>query len=475
MYLRSRYGLWCGEPADVKVLTFCLSGQDRKKTCFRLQYRQSSSNSMIDPIPNLKTLLNDGKSLPIENYPKKYPANIAIQYSGIRDFKRVFLSLGNDPTHIDSFITSATKFFRRNHFLMPDIDMAQWCLNLDGCFQQPAGLAMEDIMQFKPVSRVSVMECTGNQRFEKGHYGKQTTAFIRESTYNKLLRLLDPFQFPITIKLIISIIRGMGLTGGNLFDNGVFTGVKLFDVLEAHPLREDARQLVFEGLDTGYDMLVQRMQKRKIHYARSIDIRELKQYEPILCYAMDGKPLSKSHGGPLRLIIPGMYGAEQVKWLGRIQAIPQDFTGYFQKEYYGYKIDGKTVPVHEQRPKSMVIKVLKKNNCITAFGVAWRGLSPISKVEVSTDGMQTWAPAHLLCREIDHSWLFWKYDVSGNVSGSLTFYPRVTCENGDQQPLNPGQYSTVYGNNAVISATVRLDNPWRTRWEKLSAMRKAAK
>ena len=315
---------------------------------------------------------------------------------------------------------------------------------------------MRDIKTYKPVTRVVCLECTGNQKNERFTYGKQTTAFLKQSSFNKLMRLIDPVQFPITIQLIKRIIKGFGITGGNFFDNGIFTGVKLFDILKDYPLRRDAQEIVFEGIDKGFDMLTQRLSKKRVNYARSFNVDELKNYEPMLCYEMNGTPLNSDHGGPLRVIIPGIYGAEHVKWLGRVIAIPDKFDGYYQNEYYGYKIDGETVPVHEQRPKSMVIKVLKKEDGVTAYGVAWGGHSSIDRVEVSIDGTQTWRPAELLCHEIDNSWIFWQYRIPPGLEGQINIIPRAFAEDGDCQPLTPGKYSTVYGNNSVISAVVKI-------------------
>ena len=113
-------------------------------------------------------------------------------------------------------------------------------------------------------------------------------------------------------------------------------------------------------------------------------------------------------------------------------------------------------PVHEQRPKSTVIRVVKKDKKITVFGVAWRGRSPIEKLYVSFDNWKTWHPAKLLCKEVDSSWLFWSYVLPDDLKGSITIYPRVYCKNGDFQPLEPGKYSSAYGNNSVVRATVKL-------------------
>lgn len=413
--------------------------------------------TIYDPIPHLSKLLTTGRSLPILNYPKKYPPNIGIQYKGLKDIHKILLGKGDDPTEIHHFLTPTDDFFIRNHFAYPKIENEKWQLSLSGNFRHPdTRLSLKEIKQFPQVNRVVCFECTGNQRAERFQYGQQVSAFLRESTLNKLNRFLDPVQLPITLQIIRRLIQGLGLTGGNFFDNALFRGVRLFDVLHQYPLLPEAKELVFAGLDHGYEMLTQRLTKKKINYARSFNIDKLRQYDPLLCFEMNGTPLTLAHGAPLRLIIPGFYGAEQIKWLGNITASQDKYKGHFQQEYYGYKINGEMIPVHEQRPKSMVIKVITKDGHLTVYGVAWRGLSPIDRIEVSIDQQQTWHPANLLCQEIDHSWLFWSFPLPQKLRGKQTIFPRVFCQDGQRQPLHPDRYSTVYGNNSVISATIRI-------------------
>ena len=54
----------------------------------------------------------------------------------------------------------------------------------------------------------------------------------------------------------------------------------------------------------------------------------------MLAYEMDGKPLPRGHGAPLRLVIPEMYGYKNVKWLSRIELVPQGGSGYWEELGY---------------------------------------------------------------------------------------------------------------------------------------------
>jgi len=57
----------------------------------------------------------------------------------------------------------------------------------------------------------------------------------------------------------------------------------------------------------------------------------------MLAYEMDGQPLKREHGAPLRLVIPDMYGYKNVKWLKEIELVSRTNWGYW--EYLGYDSD----------------------------------------------------------------------------------------------------------------------------------------
>ncbi len=54
----------------------------------------------------------------------------------------------------------------------------------------------------------------------------------------------------------------------------------------------------------------------------------------LLAYEMDGKPLSRPHGAPLRVVIPDMYGYKNVKWVERIVLTERPLEGYWEVRGY---------------------------------------------------------------------------------------------------------------------------------------------
>ncbi len=100
-------------------------------------------------------------------------------------------------------------------------------------------------------------------------------------------------------------------------------GVRLkdvFDLVQPHPA---AHGVQFVSAEVPYvDYLT--MQQAQLH-------------DVMLAYEMDGKPLPREHGAPVRLIIPDMYGYKNVKWLNGINLVPAAEDGYW--ENLGYDRD----------------------------------------------------------------------------------------------------------------------------------------
>jgi DMSO/TMAO reductase YedYZ molybdopterin-dependent catalytic subunit len=72
-------------------------------------------------------------------------------------------------------------------------------------------------------------------------------------------------------------------------------------------------------------------------YHDYLTLEQASLHDVLLAYEMDGKPLSRGHGAPLRLVIPDMYGYKNVKWLERIDLVPRSEDGYW--EALGYDVD----------------------------------------------------------------------------------------------------------------------------------------
>ena len=81
--------------------------------------------------------------------------------------------------------------------------------------------------------------------------------------------------------------------------------------------------MVFRGID-GYD--------------DSIPFTRAMQDDVMLAFLMNGEKLPKEHGFPIRLLVPGLYGIKNVKWIVEIEVYPGDYHGYWQRK--GWTDDG---------------------------------------------------------------------------------------------------------------------------------------
>ncbi len=77
-------------------------------------------------------------------------------------------------------------------------------------------------------------------------------------------------------------------------------------------------------------------------YSDSLSISEALEPYVMLAYMLNEEALPEEQGRPLRLVIPGMFGYKNVKWVNRITLTEQQETGYWER--FGYNIDGVSYP-----------------------------------------------------------------------------------------------------------------------------------
>ena len=183
---------------------------------------------------------------------------------------------------------------------------------------------------------------------------------------------------------------GVGMHG--LVGAARWGGVPLAPLLEgladAH-----AREIVFFGADHAEERL--RGNRYPGRFARSLPLADALAPEVMLADTMNGEPLPREHGGPLRLIVPGFYGVSQVKWVERIEVWPSRFAGWFQAKDY-VTVRGTETPsgilhtasaIGRMRLKSIVTRIEEAaGGNLSIHGLAWNdGASDFAGVEVSVD------------------------------------------------------------------------------------------
>ena len=202
---------------------------------------------------------------------------------------------------------------------------------------------------------------------------------------------------------------------GSLVGHSRWGGVRLADVLSEAGIGSGSVDVVFRAADG---------------YSDSIPIEIAMDPTVLLAVSQNGEPLHQSHGFPCRVRIPAIYGMKNVKWVESIEVVGFDYQGYWEKR------GGSDRAVVRTESRIDVAGDDHKAQTGTETwiaGVAWAGDREISKVEVSTDGAQSWAEADLKEPIGAESWRLWAYRWTPDASGTVEIACRAVDGEGNVQ------------------------------------------
>jgi DMSO/TMAO reductase YedYZ molybdopterin-dependent catalytic subunit len=302
-----------------------------------------------------------------------------------------------DVRTIDGPFTAVDKFATTQHYGHPDVDAATFKLKFSGMVNSARGLSLDDLKKLGSHELVAGFECSGNR---------------------------GPLQ---------------GLSG-----NGKWTGLPLKTVIASVGLKPEARDIVFFGADHGEEEVEWRTQKYKIdyHFGRSLAREKAMSDEPFVAWALNGQPLTKHQGAPLRLIVPGWYGVSNVKWLQEIHAQADHYVGKYQARWYRTvrteMVDGELkvseTEVSHMNLKSFVARVTKNGSDHKVLAVVLNDGTPIKSVEIQVDeGPWQMATADPATKD-KFGWKFYTYTWKGATPGDHTIVSRATDVTGAVQP-----------------------------------------
>lgn len=254
---------------------------------------------------------------------------------------------------------------------------------------------------------------------------------------------------------------GIGMHG--LVGAARWGGVPLAPLLEGL-VGPEAREVVFFGADDADERL--RGNRYPGRFARSLPVADALAPEVMLADTMNGEPLPREHGGPLRLVVPGFYGVSQVKWVERIEVWPSRFAGWFQAKDY-VTVRGTETPsgilhtasaIGRMRLKSIVTRVEGAGSDLRIHGLAWNdGASEITGVEVRVDD-GPFRPAELLPASHRFGFRHFRTDWPSPAPGEHRLVSRAR-DAGGAQPTDEeaSRYkATPWENNGQVVRRIRL-------------------
>jgi DMSO/TMAO reductase YedYZ molybdopterin-dependent catalytic subunit len=297
---------------------------------------------------------------------------------------------------LTEWVTPTRDVFAVSHYGTPAVDPATWSLTVSGLVKTPRRFTIDELRARPRAEVVAALECSGNG-------------------------------------------AGAGFMGaiGNL----KWAGTPLAPLLKDCGLDERAIEVVFFGADEKVEKI--RDKEYLQNFARSLSVEDSLRQEVLLAYEMNGEPLAKEHGAPLRLIVPGWFGIAWVKWLSRIEVLDRRYMNRFMARDYvtirGEERDGKTIwretSVGPIDVKSIIARAVKlQDGTVRISGAAWTDGTPLRSVEVQVDG-GPWAPARLDEKPADrYAWTFWSHDLKGLPPGEHTLLSRAADARGRIQP-----------------------------------------
>lgn len=316
------------------------------------------------------------------------------------------------PHQLHDAVTPTRDFFAVAHLGIPRVDAATWTLEVAGLVERPFTLTLDALRALPKRDVQSIHECAGYPR--------------------------NP---AIAARRIANV---------------VWSGVDLRDLLTTAGVKAGAKYVWLHGLDHGaYDGT------EVDSYVKDMPLVRLDDGGVLVAYEINGEPLPREHGFPARLVIPGYYGTNAVKWLWRLEVADQRATSPYTTVFYNDHLPATatdptpgTVPVWEVAPESVIVSPapdeIIARSTFDMWGWAWAAAG-VREVVVSTDNGGTWHAAEVEKR-CDWSWQRFHYTARDVAMGTTTMLSRATDNNGATQPLSGWR-------NHMHAVQVRISSP----------------
>ncbi|MEG0044991.1 MAG: sulfite oxidase [Comamonas sp.] len=241
----------------------------------------------------------------------------------------------------------------------------------------------------------------------------------------------------------------------------VWSGVPVRDVVKA--LGGVADGMVYMT-GTGGEVLPAGLDPKSVIVERSVPLAALE--DALLAWEMNGEPVSLAHGGPLRLIVPGYTGVNNIKYIKQLAFTAKESEAHIMSHGYrisppGSKGDPSQPSVQEMSVKSWINSPIPEDGnqaagTVQIQGVAFGGMNAVKGVEVSIDGGKTWKQARLVGPDMGK--FAWRQFVlqAQLPKGTYQLASRATDAKGNVQPETRGENQSGYNNTSWADHAVTV-------------------
>ncbi|HKR03922.1 MAG TPA: molybdopterin-dependent oxidoreductase [Bacteroidia bacterium] len=335
----------------------------------------------------------------------------------------------------ENFITPQELFYIRNHGEVPDIDINTFRLKVNGLVENELELSLEKLKNdFPKHSVMATLQCAGNRRDQL---------------------------------IAVAPVPGEVPWQSGAIGNAKWSGVPLKDVLAAAGVKPGALYVEFMGAEDVF------RHGENVGFGASIPIDKALTNDVLLAYEMNDLPLEPTHGFPLRAVVPGYIGARSVKWLTRITLQEKPSDNYFQAHAYqlfppqasAETVDWKSGLQLSELSVNCVITAPKegeilpgKNILVQGFAMSGGG-KKIARVDVSSNGGETWTTAVITEGNGHWAWVFWEANIELK-NGEHEIIARAYDTASNTQPENARHIWNFKGymNNAWHRVKISVKN-----------------
>lgn len=264
-------------------------------------------------------------------------------------------------------LTPTKRFYKQSYNGVAKPDPLEWRLSLNGLFDNPMELSLLDLKRRPAIEVMRTLECIGN---------------------------------PV---------------GGNLIGNATWKGVSVRALLEDAGIRPEVKHIQFISADD---------------YETSITVDLAMHEESLLVYEMNGEALTVAHGFPARMLLPGVYGQKQPKWVISMRASESDRLGIWEKKGWSNTAE---IKVNSRIETPRLRQMIPGGEPYFISGIAFTDTSGVTSVEVSIDDGETWMAAETLPGPGPGVWTLWFWRWDDPLPGKYVVVARASDGNGNTQ------------------------------------------
>lgn len=324
--------------------------------------------------------------------------------SGVRRIKL-------QPHELMSPVTATEDLFVLAHLGIPRVDPEQWRLHVDGLVRRPLTYDLGTLKAMPKKTVEAVHQCCGS-----------------------------PLEPTVATRRIVNVRWG---------------GVDLATLLEQADVDPRADFIWSSGLDGGTFA-----GEQCDWFTKDLPLTRLAAGDVLLAYEVNGGPLLIEHGFPVRLVVPGFFGTNSVKWLWRLRLGEGRSTSLFTTKFYNDPVGPADMaagmpaqrPVWAQAPEAIIVSPAPEASVaagkpVEIWGWTW-SFRGIAAVEISVDGGKSFARATL---EERRGWAWQRYAFTWRpqAAGTVTLCARASEAGGTTQPFDGAR-------NAIHSVQVTV-------------------